>query len=61
VEYVTLPGLARGLEAGDPPGNDHAYPEMVPSASLPTPENATMLPGFTVTLEAGLVMVATGA
>jgi hypothetical protein len=49
------------LEAGEPPGNVHAYVEIVPSGSLPVPENETAPPGLTVRFVAGFTIVAVGA
>jgi len=60
VEYVTLPGLARLLELGFPPGNDHEYALIVPSGSLPVPEYTTDCPAVIVTSDVGLVMVPVG-
>ena len=48
------------LEPGVPPGNDHAYDAMVPSGSVPEPENDTDPPGLIVTFVAGLTIVAVG-
>ena len=48
------------LVPGFPPGNVQAYAEMLPSGSLPLPENDTDWPGLTVTFVAGLTMVAVG-
>ena len=63
MEYVTFPGTATPLDAGDPPGNVHAYEAMLPftSGSLPLPEKATTPPGSTVTFDAGLSIDAVGA